>query len=47
MIVNVPHDPEVAQSTYNVNELRFLDDYEQPIALFSSMHECGEHNRLL
>ena len=30
MIVNVPHDPYVAQSTYNVIELRFLDDYEQP-----------------
>ena len=30
MIVNVPHDPYVAQSPYNVNELRFLDDYEQP-----------------
>ncbi len=31
LIVNVPHDPLVAQSTYNVNELHFLDHYEQPM----------------
>ena len=30
MIVNVPRDPLVAQSMYNANELRFIDDYEQP-----------------
>ena len=30
LVVNVPHDPLVAQSTYNVNELRLLDHYEQP-----------------
>ena len=30
MIVDVPRDPLVAQSTYNVDELRFLDHYEQP-----------------
>ena len=29
-MLNIPHDPLVAQSTYNVNELRFLDHYEQP-----------------
>ena len=31
MIVEVAQDPYVAQSTYNVNEFRFLDDYEQPM----------------
>ncbi len=43
MIVNVPHDPLVAQSTYNVNELRFLDYYEQPRYVMYVMTNLRHH----
>ena len=30
-IVIVPHDPKVAQPTYNGNDFRFLDHYVHPM----------------
>ena len=45
MIVNVPHDPHVAQTTYNVNELRFLDHCVLPRCyVMDDMTNMRHHN---